>query len=68
MLHLNNKQNKNKTLSLVDSITTSPSPAHQRKNKQTNKNSAQISLYMKLTQTTGSTLNGRNQKEKRIQP
>ena len=33
----------------------------------TNKNSAQISPYTKLTQTTGPTLEGRNQKEERIQ-
>ena len=32
------------------------------------KNSAQISLYKKLTQTTGPTLEGRNKKEERIQP
>ena len=38
------------------------------KEKQTNKNSAQISPYMKLTQTTGPTLGGQNQKEERIQP
>ena len=35
--------------------------------KQTNKNLAQISPYMKLTQTTGPTLEGRNQKEESIQ-
>jgi len=34
----------------------------------TNKNSAQISPYKKLTQTTGPTLEGRNKKEERIQP
>ena len=65
MLHLNNKQKKNKTLSLADRITTSPSPAHQRKNKQINKNSAQISLYMKLTQTTGPTLKWQKPKGKK---
>ena len=49
-------------------ITTSLSLAHQRKNKQANKNSAQILPYKKLTQTTGPTLEGRNQKEERIEP
>jgi len=34
----------------------------------TTKNSAQISPYTKLTQTTGSTLGGQNQKEEKIQP
>ena len=34
----------------------------------TNKNSAQISPYKKLTQTTGPTLEGRNQKEEKVQP
>ena len=43
-------------------------PIKRKTNKQTNKNSAQISPYMKLTQTTGPTLEGRNQKEERIQP
>jgi len=38
------------------------------KSKQTNKSSAQISFYKKLTQTTGTTLEGRNKKEERIQP
>ena len=36
--------------------------------EKTNKNSAQISPYKKLTQTTGSTLEGQNQKDERIQP
>ena len=42
----------------------------QRKNKQAkaNKNSAQISSFKKLTQTTGPTLGGQKQKEERIQP
>ena len=43
-------------------------PMRGKTSKQTNKNSAQISPYMKLTQTTGPTLEGRNQKEERIQP
>ena len=51
------KQNK-QTQSSTDMFTTSLSLAHQRKNKQTNKNSAQISPYMKLTQTTGPNLRG----------
>ena len=57
--HLNKKQNKNTNLiiSRQDYHLT-----HQRKNKQTNKNSAQISPYMKLTQTTGPTLGGQKPK------
>ena len=43
-------------------------PIRGKTNKWTNKNSAQISPYKKLTQTTGPTGEGRNQKEKRIQP
>ena len=35
------------------------------KNKQTNKNSAQISPYSKLTQTTGPTLGGQKPKERK---
>ena len=56
MPHLNNKQNKNTTQPSVDRITTTLSLVHQRKNKQTNKTSVQISPYMKLMQITGSTL------------
>ena len=43
-------------------------PIRRKTNKQTNKNSAQISPYTKLTQTTGPTLESRSQKEERIQP
>ena len=41
-------------------------PIRGKTSKQTN--SAQISPYPKLTQTTAPTLEGRNQKEERIQP
>ena len=37
-------------------------PIRVKTNKQTNKNSAQISPYMKLTQITGQTLRGQKQK------
>ena len=37
-------------------------PIRGKSNKQTNKNSAQISPYMKLTQTTGPTLGGQKPK------
>ena len=43
------------TQSSADKITTSLSLVHQRKINQTKKSSAQISPYMKLTQTTGPT-------------
>ena len=68
MAHLNNKQNKNTIpiISRQDYQITQPCPSEE--NKQTNKNSAQISPYKKLTQTTEPTLEGRNQKEERIQP
>jgi len=60
------KQQTNKpklqTQSSADRITTSLSLAHQRKNKQTNKSSAQISPYMKLTQPIGPTLGGHKPK------
>ena len=58
MPHLNNKQNKNTNPIIADRITTSLKLAHQRKNKQTNKNSAQISPYRKFTETTGPNLGG----------
>ena len=61
MPHLNNKA-KLQTQSSADRITISLSLAHQRKNKQTNKNSAKISPYTKLTQTTGPTLGGQKPK------
>ena len=59
--HPNNKQKKIQTQSSVDRITTSLSLAHQRK-KHTQKKSAQISPYTKLTQTTGPTLGGQKPK------
>ena len=64
--HLNNKQNKNtnpihQTLQLH---LTQPCPSEE---KQTDKNSAQISPSKKLIQTTGPSLEGRNQKGERIQ-
>ena len=64
--HLNNKQNKNTNpiISRQDYHLTHHCPPEE---KQTNKNSAQVSPYTKLTQTTGPTLEGRNQKEG-IQP
>ena len=43
-------------------------PLRGKTNKHTNKNSAQISPFKKLTQTTGPTLGGQKQKEGRIQP
>ena len=58
----NNNNNKIQTQSSADRITTSLSLAYQRKNKQTNKSSAQISPYRKLTQTTGQTLGGQKPK------
>ena len=36
-----------------------------KQNKQTNKNSGEISLYMKLTQTTGPILGGQKLKERK---
>ena len=62
------QQTKLQTQSSVDRITTSLNLAHQRENKQTNKISAQISPHKSLTQITGPTLEGRNQKEERVQP
>ena len=57
----NNKQNKNTNpiISRQDYHLTQPCPSEE---KQTNKNSAQISPYKKLTQTTGSTLEGQKPK------
>ena len=59
--HLNNKENKitNPVISRQDYHLTQPCPSEK---KQTNKNSAQISPYTKLTQTTGPTLRGQKPK------
>ena len=60
--HLNKKQNKNTNsiISRQDHHFTKPCPLE---DKQTNEqNSAQILLYMKLTQNTGPTLGGQNPK------
>ena len=56
MAHLNNKQNKNTNPIICRQDYHLTQPAHQKKNKWTNKNSRQISSYTKLTQTTGSSL------------
>ena len=65
MPHLNNKQNKNTNpiISRQDYHLTQPCPSERKK-----KNTAQISPYTKLTQTTGPTLGGKKQEEERIQP
>ena len=57
MLPLNNEKNKNTNaiISRQDNHLIQPCPS---KGKQTNKNSAQFSPYMKLTQTTGPNLRG----------
>ena len=63
--HLNNKQNKNtnQITSIQDYHLTPSCPSEEKQtNKQTNKNSAQISPYMKLTETTGPTLGGQKSK------
>ena len=64
MPHLNNRQNKN-TNSVIrrqDYHLTQPCPSGE---KQTNKNSAEILPYTKLTQTTGPTLGGQKPKVKK---
>ena len=75
MSHPNNKQTKIQTQSSADRITTSLSPAHQNDKKKKTKNSppskrvqAQVTLYVKFTQTPGPTLQGYEPKEARIQP
>ena len=65
MPHLKNK-NINPIISRQDYHLTQPCPSEEKQT--TNKSLAQISPYKKLTQTTGPTLEGRNQKEERIQP
>ena len=62
--HLNNKQNKNTNpiISRQDYYIIQPC---QSEEKQTNKNSAQISPYTKLTQATGPTLGGKKKKRKK---
>ena len=57
MPHLNNKQNKNTNPIISRQDYHLTRLAHRGKNKQTNKqkNSAQISPYVKFTQTTGPT-------------
>ena len=59
------KKTKVQTQSSADKSTTSLSLAHQRKNKETNKNSAQISPFTKFTQSTGPNLGGQKQNGKK---
>ena len=59
------KQTKQKYKSNHQQIELPPHtalPIREKTNKQTNKNSAQISPYMKLAQTTGPTLGGQKPK------
>ena len=62
--HLNNKQNKNTNpiTSRQDCHLTQACPSEE---KQINKNSAQISPYTKLIQTTGPTLGGQKPKRRK---
>ena len=62
--HLNNKQKTNTypIISRQDYHFTQPCPSEK---KQTSKNSAQISAYMKLTQITGPTLGGQKPKRRK---
>ena len=61
MPHLNNKENKNtnQIISRQDYHLTQLCPSEE---KQADKNSAQISHYRKLTQTTGPNLGGQKPK------
>ena len=59
------KKTKVQTQSSADKSTTSLSLAHQRKNKETNKNSAQISPFTKFKQSTGPNLGGQKQNGKK---
>ena len=61
MPHLNDKQDKNPIIIGQDYHLTQPCPSEEKQNKQT-KNSAQISTYTKLTQTTGPNLGGQKPK------
>ena len=62
MSHLNNKQKKIQTPQQTGLTPHSPLTIRGKTNKQTNKNSAQISPYTKFTQTTGPTLGGHKPK------
>ena len=63
--HLNNKQNKkrNPIISSQEYHLTQPCPSEEKQTN--NKNSAQISPYTNLTQTTGPTLGGQKPKGKK---
>ena len=68
MPHLNNEQNKhaNPIISRQDFHLTQPCPLEEKQtNNHTNKNSAQISPYMKITQTTGQSLGGQKSKRRK---
>ena len=65
MLHPH-KQNKTTNQISSSRIPTSFGLAQERKNKQTKKYSAQISPYMKITQTTGPTLGGQTKRKKEL--
>jgi len=64
MPHPNNKQDKNRSpiFNRQEYHLIQPYQSEGKTNKQTNKKTAQISLYTKLTQTNGSTLGGQKPK------
>ena len=67
MPHPNNKQNKNTNpiISRQDYHLTQPCPSEEKQQQQQQqKNPAQISPYMKFTQTTAPTLGGQKPKER----
>ena len=67
MPHLNNKQNKNtnQIISRQDYHLTQPCPSEEKQTNNNNKNSAQITPYMKFTQTTGPNLGGQKPKRRK---
>jgi len=70
MPHLNNKQNKNTNpiISKQDYHFTQPCPSEEKQTNKQTKNSAQSHPLGSLHKPLDQSLEGRNQKEERIQP
>ena len=64
--HLNNNPNKN--TNPIFSTGSPPQPCPSEEKQKTNKNSVQMSPYMKLTQTTEPNLGEQKPKQERFQP
>ena len=64
----NKNKNTNPIISIQDYHFTQPCPSEEKQTNKQQKLSTNLTLYEAYPQTTGPNLEGRSQKEERIQP